>query len=53
MGKRYFWSTHDDSYETEPGENDRALLLAGYVTLTPLTYTITDPEGFSGKEYTL
>ena len=53
MGKRYFWSTHDDSYDMEPGENDRALVLAGYVTLTPLAYEMTDPEGFSGKEFTL
>ena len=53
MGKRYFWSTHDDSFETELGENDRALVLAGYVTLTPLAYEMTDPEGFSGKEFAL
>lgn len=53
MGKRYFWSTHDDSYALEPGESDRSLLLAGYVTLTPLAYEMTDREGFSGKEFTL
>ena len=53
QGRRYFWSTHDDSYDTEPGENDRALVLGGYVTVTPLAYEMTDPEGFSGKEFTV
>ena len=53
QGRRYFWSTHDDSYDTESGENDRALVLDGYVTVTPLAYEMTDPEGFSGKEFTV
>lgn len=53
MGKRYFWSTQEDSYDLGTGENDRTLLLAGYVTLTPLTYEMTDRAGFSGKEFAL
>lgn len=53
MGKRYFWSTHEDGCQQETEENDRTLLLAGYVTLTPLTYEMTDRAGFSGKEFTL
>ena len=53
MGKRYFWSTQEDSYDLGTGENDRSLLLAGYVTLTPLTYEMTDRAGFSEKEFAL
>ena len=51
-GRRYFWSTYGGYSQTE-GDDDRSLLEKGYVTLTPLTYEMTDPAGFSGKEYTL
>lgn len=51
-GRRYFWSTYGGYSQTE-GDDDRSLLEKGYVTLTPLTYEMTDPAGFSGKECTL
>lgn len=53
MGRRYFWSTHEGAYTLEPGGNDRSLLLEGYVTLTPLTASMEDPEGYSGTAFTL
>ncbi len=53
MGRRYFWSTHEDGYALEPGDSDRSLLLEGYVTVTPLAYEMTDWEGFSKKEFAL
>lgn len=52
-GRRYFWSTHEGAYTLEPGGNDRSLLLEGYVTLTPLTASMEDPEGYSGTAFTL
>ena len=51
-GRRYFWSTYG-GYSQAEGDDDRSLLEKGYVTLTPLTYEMTDPAGFSGKECTL
>lgn len=54
MGRHYFWSTHEeDGYTHGQEEDDRSLLKAGYVTLTPLTYELTDREGFSLKEIAL
>ena len=53
-GRRYFWSTHQaDEYSPSDETWDLALLQKGYVTLTPLQVTLTDPEGFSGKEFAL
>ena len=53
-GRRYFWSTHQaDEYSSSDETWDLALLQKGYVTLTPLQVTLTDPEGFSGKEFAL
>ena len=53
-GRRYFWSTHQaDEYSSSDETWDLALLQKGYVTLTPLQVTLTDPECFSGKEFAL
>lgn len=54
LGRRYFWSSQEDQGYSQGGEeDDRSLAEAGFVTLTPLTYELTDPEGFSGKEFAL
>lgn len=52
-GRRYFWPGEDVVHDRSQGEDDRPLLEQGFVTLTPLTFEMTDPQGFSGKEFTL
>ena len=38
---------------SEQEDSDFSLLERGYVTVTPLTDSLTDPAGFSGKTLTL
>ena len=52
-GRRYFWAAGEGSRQDGDAESDFSLFQAGWVTLTPLTYELTDREGFSGKEFAL
>lgn len=53
-GRGYFWSAYQaDAYSSSEGPWDLTLLRKGYVTFTPLRVTLTDSEGFSGKDFAL
>ena len=51
-GRRYFWCAAGPA-RSEQEDSDFSLLQRGYVTVTPLTDSLTDPAGFSGKTFTL
>ena len=52
-GRHYFWPLSQGGPRDPGKDNDYTWLKAGYVSLTPLQMFMTDPEGFSGKEFVL
>lgn len=51
-GQEYYWI---DGCEIPlpPDETDSCAVTDGYVSLTPITFSLTDPEGFSGRSFKL
>lgn len=52
-GGVYYWLNGGHPKAEEYQDTDVSRLEEGYVTLTPLTFLLTDQEGFSGKSFTL
>lgn len=53
FGGTYYWLDSGSFLEKYDEDTDVGCLEEGYITLTPLTFLLTDPEGFSGKKFTL
>lgn len=53
MGQAYYWLSADGIFPPEEEASDISRLRAGCVTLTPLTFDLTDRAGFRDKKFTL
>jgi len=49
-GRMYYWMVGDPQREEEGTDSDTAALAARYVTVTPLRFDLTDPDGLGEVE---